>query len=100
MTTRVTSLRLGWAAVVALMVMGLNGCSIPKPTSLVCRDGLSIFTCEATFSDGKTRGLVFVDTAPADRTAVDSVTTRDDFGNPYCITLFDNATATYSGGEC
>ncbi|NCZ85840.1 MAG: hypothetical protein EBY95_00150, partial [Actinobacteria bacterium] len=73
MTTRVTSLRLGWAAVVALMGMGLNSCSIPKPTSLVCRDGQSIFTCEATFSDGKTRGLVFVDTAPADRTAVDSV---------------------------
>ncbi|NCZ67936.1 MAG: hypothetical protein EBY84_05555, partial [Acidimicrobiia bacterium] len=61
MTTRVTSLRLGWAAVVALMGMGLNSCSIPKPTSLVCRDGQSIFTCEATFSDGKTRGLVFVD---------------------------------------
>ncbi|NDD61193.1 MAG: hypothetical protein EBZ46_02965 [Actinobacteria bacterium] len=100
MTTRVTSLRLGWAAVVALMGMGLNSCSIPKPTSLVCRDGQSIFTCEATFSDGKTRGLVFVDTAPADRTAVDSVTTRDDFGNPYCITLYDNATATYKAGDC
>ena len=100
MTTRVTSLRLGWAAVVALMGMGLNSCSIPKPTSLVCRDGQSIFTCEATFSDGKTRGLVFVDTAPADRTALDSVTTRDDFGNPYCITLYDNATATYKAGDC
>ena len=73
---------------------------IPKPTELVCRDGQSIFTCEAAFSDGKVRSLIFVDAPPPDRVALDSVTTRDDFGNPYCITLYDNATATYSGGEC
>jgi hypothetical protein len=46
------------------------------------------------------RSIVFVDTPPADRTALDSVTTRDDFGNPYCITLYDNATATYKAGDC
>ena len=84
---------LGFASITA-------GCSSPKPTSLECADGQSIFLCEALFSDNKVRSIVFVDSAPADRTALDSVTTRDDFGNPYCVTLFDNATATYKAGDC
>lgn len=86
-------------AVVGLVTIAA-GCSSPKPTSLECADGQSIFLCEALFSDNKVRSIVFVDTPPADRTALDSVTTRDDFGNPYCITLYDNATATYRAGDC
>lgn len=91
---------LGAPVLVAAIVGGLNGCSIPKPTALVCRDGQSIFACEAEFSDGTPRGLGFVDAPPKGAVAIDAVTTRDDFGNVYCITLYEDVTATYESGEC
>jgi hypothetical protein len=94
-----TSVAVRLATVLAVVTM-FAGCSIPEPTSLVCSDGQSIFQCEASYSDGKVRSLTFVDEASGDWVQIDSLTTLDDFGNPYCITLYDNSVATYKGGEC
>jgi hypothetical protein len=34
------------------------------------------------------------------QTVLDEITTRDDLGNEYCVTLYQNVTATYHPGTC
>jgi hypothetical protein len=84
----------------ALAAVALSACSPPSPEALDCVDGQSIFECKARFSDDKSRAIVFVDVALEGQPVLDATTTSDDFGNPFCVTLYKNATATYVPGEC
>ena len=88
------------AAVLVVFIVALTACSVPAPQTLDCADGQSVYTCKAKFSDGKSRSIVFVESALPEQTVLDIATTKDDFGNPFCVTLYDNATATFVGGEC
>jgi hypothetical protein len=90
----------GIAAVVVACAVPLAACSVPTPQTLDCTDGQSVYTCKSKFSDGKSRSIVFVDSALPEQVVLDIATTKDDFGNPFCVTLYDNATATFVGGEC
>lgn len=87
-------------ALLAFALVAITACSVPKPETLNCGEDQSIFACQAKFSDGKSRGIVFVKVPMPDQEILDSVTTRDDLGNQYCVTLYQNATATYGAGEC
>ena len=87
-------------ALVPLLVVALTACSVPEPETLDCGADQSVFACKAKFSDGKSRSIVFVKVALPDQPVLDVVSTRDDLGNPYCVTLYGNATATFVGGEC
>ena len=76
------------------------------PQSLACSDGQSVFACPVNYSDGSVRTATFFNAAPTDSPVVTTspiVTTqltKDDFGNPYCVTLYANGSATFAGGEC
>ncbi len=83
-----------------ITLIGLASCAAPKPETLACVDGQSVYTCQSTFTDGKLRGIEFVELAAEGQATLDTTTTRDDFGNPYCVTLYANATATFVVGEC
>ena len=83
-----------------ILVLATSSCSVPNAESLSCGEDQSIFACKAMFSDGKARSIVFVKFPSPDQSILDSVTTRDDVGNLYCVTLYDNVTATYVPGEC
>ena len=85
---------------IPVVVASVSACSVPKPETLECVDGQSIFECKSKFTDGKLRSVTFVDTPLPDQPVLDSTTTKDDFGNPFCVTLYDNATAAYVPGEC
>lgn len=87
-------------ALFAFVLVALTACAVPKPETLNCGEDQSIFACQAKFTDGKSRGIVFVKAPMPDQKVLDSVTTRDDLGNDYCVTLYQNATATYAPGEC
>ena len=87
-------------ALFVFALVAITACSVPKPETLNCGEDQSIFACQAKFSDGKSRGIVFVKVPMPDQEVLDSVTTRDDLGNQYCVTLYQNATATYAPGEC
>jgi hypothetical protein len=87
-------------ALTAGLLTSLAACSVPEPVSLDCADGQSIFECKARFSDDKSRTIVFVDAALEGQPVLDTTTTKDDFGNLFCVTLYENATATYVPGEC
>lgn len=87
-------------AVSGFVLVALSGCSVPTAQSLNCGEDQSIFACQAKFSDGKSRNIVFVKRPTPGQTVLDEVTTRDDLGNLYCVTLYDNVTATYLPGEC
>jgi len=87
-------------ALFVFALVAVTACSVPKPETLNCGEDQSIFACQAKFSDGKSRGIVFVKVPMPDQEVLDSVTTRDDLGNQYCVTLYQNATATYAPGEC
>ena len=87
-------------ALFTLALVAVTACAVPQPKTLDCGQDQSIFACKAKFSDGKSRGIVFVKVPMPDQPILDSVTTRDDLGNFYCVTLFKNATATYAPGEC
>ena len=84
----------------AVLVAGLSACSVPTAESLECGEGQSIFACQAKFSDGKSRNIVFVRFPSPDLEVLDAETARDDVGNIYCVTLYENVTATYVPGEC
>lgn len=83
-----------------VLVLAMTACSVPAPQTLDCADGRSVYTCKAKFSDGKSRSIVFVESALPEQMVLDIATTNDDFGNPFCVTLYDNATATFMDGEC
>jgi len=87
-------------AVFALLLVAISACSVPKAETLNCGEDQSIFACKAKFSDGKSRSIVFVKVPAPGQTVLDEVTTRDDLGNEYCVTLYQNVTATYLAGEC
>ncbi|MFM8907847.1 MAG: hypothetical protein ACKOIZ_09610, partial [Actinomycetota bacterium] len=87
-------------ALAPLLLVALSACSVPKAEALNCGEDQSIFACQAKFSDGKSRSIVFVKKPMPDATVLDEVTTRDDLGNMYCVTLYSNVTATYAAGEC
>jgi hypothetical protein len=87
-------------AISGFVLVALSGCSVPTAQSLNCGEDQSIFACQAKFSDGKSRNIVFVKRPTPGQTVLDEVTTRDDLGNLYCVTLYDNVTATYLPGEC
>jgi hypothetical protein len=89
----------GTALTVGLLA-ALAACSVPAPVSLDCTDGQSVYLCKAKFSDDKSRTIVFVDSALEGQPVLDTATMTDDFGNPFCVTLYGNATATFQGGEC
>ena len=82
------------------LVASLAGCAVPKAESLSCGEDQSIFACQAVFSDGKARNIVFVRFPAPNQGILDQTTTRDDVGNTYCVTLYNNVTATYVPGEC
>jgi len=84
----------------AILGVSVSSCSIPEPETLVCEDGQSIFSCQAQYTDGKARAIVFVDAPSEGQEQRDTTTTKDDLGNTYCVTLYANATATYVAGEC
>jgi len=86
--------------VFALLVVAMSACSVPKAETLNCGEDQSIFACKAKFSDGKARNIVFVKVPALGQTVLDEVTTRDDLGNEYCVTLYQNVTATYQAGAC
>jgi len=87
-------------ALFVFALVAVTACSVPKPEALDCGEDQSIFACKAKFTDGKSRGIVFVKFPTNGEAVLDSVSTRDDLGNLYCVTLYANATATYAGGEC
>jgi len=87
-------------ALAPLLLVALSACSVPKAEALNCGEDQSIFACQAKFSDGKSRSIVFVKKPMPDATVLDEVTTRDDLGNMYCVTLYSNVTATYAAGLC
>ena len=87
-------------ALAPLLLVALSACSVPKAEALNCGEDQSIFACQAKFSDGKSRSIVFVKKPMPDATVLDEVTTRDDLGNMYCVTLYSNVTATYAAGKC
>jgi hypothetical protein len=87
-------------AVVSLLLVAVSACSVPRAETLNCGEDQSIFACQAKFSDGKSRNIVFVKAPAPGQTVLDEVTTRDDLGNEYCVTLYQNVTATYVPGEC
>jgi hypothetical protein len=87
---------LGFAA----LLFVASACSVPKAETLNCGDDQSIFACQAKFSDGKSRSIVFVKVPAPGQTVLDEITTRDDLGNEYCVTLYQNVTATYHPGTC
>jgi hypothetical protein len=89
----------GTALTVGLLI-ALAACSVPAPVSLDCTDGQSVYLCKAKFSDDKSRTIVFVDSTLEGQPVLDTVTMTDDFGNPFCVTLYGNATATFKNGEC
>ena len=82
------------------LIASISSCSVPKAESLSCGEDQSIFACQAVFSDGKARNIVFVKFPSPGQNVLDATTTRDDVGNLYCVTLYDNVTATYYAGEC
>jgi hypothetical protein len=82
------------------LIASISSCSVPKAESLSCGEDQSIFACQAVFSDGKARNIVFVKFPSPGQNVLDATTTRDDVGNLYCVTLYDNVTATYYPGEC
>jgi len=86
--------------ITAVLAVSVSACSIPEPEALVCQDGQSLFTCQAQYTDGKARAIVFVDVPAEGEEPRDTTTTKDDFGNSYCVTLYENSTATYVAGEC
>lgn len=73
---------------------------MPKAESLNCGQDQSIFACQAKFSDGKSRNIVFVKVPAPGQEVLDEVTTKDDLGGEYCVTLYGNVTATYLAGAC
>ena len=87
-------------ALFVFALVAVTACSVPKPEALDCGEDQSIFACKAKFTDGKSRGIVFVKFPTNGEAVLDAVSTRDDLGNLYCVTLYANATATYAGGEC
>jgi hypothetical protein len=87
-------------AVFALVLVAISACSVPKAETLNCGEDQSIFACQAKFSDGKSRNIVFVKVPAPGQTVLDEVTTRDDLGNDYCVTLYGNVTATFAAGSC
>ncbi|MEN9287256.1 MAG: hypothetical protein RIS39_1248 [Actinomycetota bacterium] len=87
-------------AVLALIVISSSACSVPKAETLNCGEEQSIFACQAKFSDGKSRSIVFVKVPAPGQQVLDEVTTKDDLGNEYCVTLYQNVTATYVPGTC
>ena len=84
----------------AALLLVASACSVPKAETLNCGEDQSIFACQAKFSDGKSRSIVFVKVPAPGQTVLDEITTRDDLGNEYCVTLYQNVTATYHPGEC
>jgi hypothetical protein len=86
--------------VLALAAVALSACSPPSPEALDCTDGQSVYMCKARFSDGKSRSIVFVKVVVPGQKVLDEVTVSDDFASPYCVTLFGNATASFSAGNC
>jgi len=70
------------------------------PQSLACSDGQSVLACQVNYSDGSGRAATFLDAAPADSAVVTTQLTNDDFGDPYCVSLYANGSATFAGGEC
>jgi len=93
-------MRFGNAAAAATLILAVTACSVPKPETLDCTDGASVFECKSKFSDGKSRAIVFVEAAMPDQETLDERSTVDSFGNAYCVTLYKNATATFVPGEC
>lgn len=87
-------------ALFAFALVAVTACAVPQPKTLDCGEDQSIFACKAKFTDGKSRGIVFVKFPMENQSVLDAVSTRDDLGNVYCVTLYANATATYAGGEC
>jgi len=73
---------------------------VPKAESLNCGQDESIFACQAKFSDGKPRNIVYVKVPAPGQEVLDEVTTKDDLGGEYCVTLYGNVTATYTSGKC
>lgn len=84
----------------AALLLVASACSVPKAETLNCGEDQSIFACQAKFSDGKSRSIVFVKVPAPGQTVLDEITTRDDLGNEYCVTLYQNVTATYHPGKC
>ncbi|MFM7964829.1 MAG: hypothetical protein ACKPBF_12830, partial [Actinomycetota bacterium] len=69
------------------------------PQSLARSDGQSVLACQVNYSDGSRRAATFLDAAPTDSSVVTTQLTKDDFGNPYCVTLYANGSAAFAGGE-
>ena len=87
-------------AVFGLVMLATSACSVPKAETLNCPKDQSVFACEAQFSDGKSRSIVFVKDPTPGQTVLDEITTTDDMGNDYCVTLYENVTATFAAGSC
>ncbi len=86
--------------IAALSGMFLLSCSRPYEGILVCEKNRSVYECGAHFSDGKGRVLEFVTANPEGLRLLDSKSTTDDFGDRYCVELFEEAKATFRAGDC
>ena len=61
---------------------------------LACVEGTSVFDCRASYSDGTTRPIRFTDMADPVAKKIDSDPHIDGAGEVFCVTLYDDATAT------
>lgn len=68
-----------------------------EATSLRCVDGQSVYLCLAVWPDGLTQPVDFNDQSGA---VVELADTIDNFGNPYCVTLYSGGGGTFRGGQC
>lgn len=75
-------------------------CSRPYEGILVCEKNRSVYECGAHFSDGRGRVLEFVSAIPEELRLLDSKSTVDNFGDSYCVFLYEGAKATFSAGSC
>jgi hypothetical protein len=68
----------------------------PSTGNIFCSGGQSVYLC-ATDVSGSRQTILFQDSIAND---IASVSTFDDFNNPYCVTVRSDGTGHFIGGSC
>jgi hypothetical protein len=79
-----------------LISCGRENSVSPSTGNIFCSGGQSVYLCTTDVS-GSRQTILFQDSIAND---IASVSTFDDFNNPYCVTVRSDGTGHFIGGSC
>lgn len=73
-----------------------------RPSEIICTPGGSVYGCQARWTDGKTTSIEFPNSGSSHtgQSFVSRTDTSDNYGNPYCVSLFADGQGAFSSGTC